>query len=82
MSGFRYRAFISYCHQDEALAAWLHRALESYHVPRRLVGLEGQFGIVPGRLTPVFRDREELSSATDLSEKITNALEEWSMKMV
>jgi len=76
MSGFRYRAFISYCHQDEALAAWLHRALESYHVPRRLVGLEGQFGIVPGRLTPVFRDREELSSATDLSEKITNALEE------
>ena len=76
MSGFRYRAFISYCHQDEALAAWLHRALESYHVPRRLAGLEGQFGIVPGRLTPVFRDREELSSATDLSEKITNALEE------
>ncbi|MDX2427659.1 MAG: toll/interleukin-1 receptor domain-containing protein, partial [Xanthomonadales bacterium] len=76
MSEFRYRAFISYCHQDEALAAWLHRALESYHVPWRLVGREGQFGSVPDKLTPVFRDREELSSATDLSEKITNALEE------
>lgn len=76
MSGYRYRAFISYSHQDESQAAWLHRALETYRVPRRLVGREGQFGPVPGRLTPVFRDRDELSSATDLSEKITNALDE------
>ncbi len=76
MSEFRYRAFISYSHQDEHQAAWIHRALESYRVPRRLVGLQGQFGAVPDRLTPVFRDREELSSATDLSEKITVALEE------
>lgn len=76
MSEYRYKAFLSYSHQDESQAAWLHHALETYRVPRRLVGSEGQFGPVPGKLTPVFRDREELSSATDLSEKITNALEE------
>ena len=76
MSEYRFKAFLSYSHQDESRAAWLHNALETYRVPRRLVGSQGQFGSVPGKLTPVFRDREELSSATDLSEKITNALEE------
>ncbi len=76
MSAFRYKAFVSYSHQDESNAIWLHHALESYRVPRRLVGREGQFGPVPGKLTPVFRDREELSSATDLNVKITSALEE------
>ena len=73
---FHYKAFISYSHQDEPHAVWLHRALESYRVPRRLAGLEGQHGTVPGKLTPIFRDRDELSSATDLSEKITSALDE------
>jgi len=72
----RYKAYISYSHQDEHLAAWLHRALESYRVPRRLVESSGQFGAVPARLTPVFRDRDDLSSATDLSEKIKTALTE------
>ena len=76
MSEYRFKAFLSYSHQDESRAAWLHHALETYRVPRRLVGSQGQFGSVPGKLTPVFRDREELSSATDLSDKITNALEE------
>ncbi len=76
MSGFRYKAFISYSHHDELQAAWIHRALESYRVPRRLAGTKGQFGTVPDKLTPIFRDREDLSSATDLSEKISNALEE------
>lgn len=76
MSGYRYKAFLSYSHQDESSAAWLHKALETYRVPRRLVGSQGQFGPVPAKLSPVFRDREELSSATDLSEKITTALAE------
>jgi len=76
VSEYRYKAFLSYSHQDEVQAAWIHRALESYRVPRRLAGLEGEFGAIPDRLTPVFRDREELSSATDLSEKIRSALEE------
>lgn len=76
VSEFRYKAFISYSHQDESHATWLHRALESYRVPRRLVGHKGQFGTVSGKLSPIFRDRDELSSATDLSEKITSALDE------
>lgn len=76
MSGYRFKAFLSYSHQDESIAAWLHRALETYRVPRRLVGSQGQFGSVQGKLSPVFRDREELSSATDLGDKITTALAE------
>jgi hypothetical protein len=76
VSVFRYKAYISYSHQDERHATWLHHALEAYRVPRRLVGSKGEFGAVPGKLAPVFRDRDELSSATDLSEKITSALKE------
>src|SRR5579863_454983 len=67
---FRYRAFISYSHQDRAWADWLHRALETYRVPRRLVGRSTAAGIVPRRLAPVFRDREELASAIDLGERV------------
>ena len=73
---FKYRAFISYSHADEKWARWLHRSLETYRVPRRLVGQNTQCGPVPARLAPVFRDREELASATDLGSKLTDALEE------
>jgi hypothetical protein len=65
---------MSYCHADQSWAAWLHRALESYRVPKRLVGSTGLYGAVPGRLTPIFRDRDELSSAADLSGKLKDAL--------
>ena len=41
---FRYRAFISYSHSDERWAQWLHRALETYRLPRHLVGREAVFG--------------------------------------
>jgi tetratricopeptide (TPR) repeat protein len=73
---YRYRAFISYSHADEAWARWLHRALETYRVPRRLVGRETTAGIVPERIAPVFRDREELATATSLGETLTRALEQ------
>ncbi len=73
---YRYRAFISYAHADEAWARWLHKSLETYRLPRRLVGLQTQLGAVPAKLAPVFRDREELASATDLGEKLTAALED------
>ena len=36
--GARYRAFISYSHADKAFGRRLHRRLERYGVPRRLVG--------------------------------------------
>lgn len=71
---FRYRAFISYSHQDAAWANWLHKCLETYRVPSRLVGTRTTAGVVPRRLLPVFRDREELASSHDLSGRIRDAL--------
>lgn len=70
----RYRAFVSYSHRDEAWARWLHRTLETYAVPRRLVGRSTPFGPVPRTLAPVFRDGDELATAGDLSAKVSEAL--------
>lgn len=74
MTQFRYRAYISYSHKDEAWASWLHRALEAYRVPRNLVGTTTDAGLVPARVRPVFRDRDDLSSAVDLGEIVKQAL--------
>jgi tetratricopeptide (TPR) repeat protein len=73
-TSFRYRAFLSYSHRDETWARWLHRAIEGYRVPSRLVGTATAAGVVPRRLAPVFRDRDELPSATDLGRKVDEAL--------
>jgi len=70
-----FKAFISYSHQNESWAKWLQRSLESYSLPKRLIGSDGKFGKVPPRLSPVFRDREDLSSASDLTSKIRGELE-------
>jgi tetratricopeptide (TPR) repeat protein len=75
MTAPHYKAFISYSHRDESWARWLQRALENYRVPKRLVGKPGAFGPVPARLNPVFRDREDLSSAADLSSQIKAELD-------
>jgi tetratricopeptide (TPR) repeat protein len=69
-----FRAFISYSHRDSGWAAWLHKAIESYRPPKSLVGQVTERGEVPKRLTPVFRDREELASSTDLGAAINDAL--------
>jgi hypothetical protein len=71
---YRYWAFISYSHQDEQWASWLHSALESYRVPRKLVGRASPLGPLPRRLFPVFKDRDELPGASDLNQKIQEAL--------
>lgn len=73
---FRYRAFISYSHRDRRWGRWLLRAIETYRVPRRLVGQATFRGEVPRRLAPVFRDRDELPAAEDLSVKVREALEQ------
>lgn len=67
----RFRAFISYSHSDEHIAAWLQRKLEGYRVPRRL---RAERPTLPARLNPIFRDREELASGEDLGEEIRSAL--------
>ena len=73
-SDYKYWAFISYSHSDEQWAQWLHKELETYRVPRRLVGRRNAFGAVPRRVFPVFRDREELPGAFDLGSNLTDAL--------
>ena len=70
----RYSAFLSYSHRDKAVVVWLHRTLETYRVPSKLVGLETSLGITPARLLPLFRDRDELPASDDLGSAITAAL--------
>src|SRR5688572_9348213 len=78
----KYRAFISYSHRDETWAAWLHRALETYRIPKSLVGQATATGSIPARLAPVFRDREELPTATDLGNILTQALRDSAFQIV
>jgi len=69
-----YVAFLSYSHRNRAETEWLHRALEHFHIPRKLVGKETAKGPVPRRLIPIFRDRDELSASADLGNELRSAL--------
>lgn len=69
-----YRAFISYSHRDDAIARTLHKRLETYRLPKHLIGSETPRGPLPKQLTPIFRDLDELSAADDLSAEIKAAL--------
>jgi len=70
----RYWAFLSYSHHDRAVARRLQRQLETYRLPRRLVGRETPLGPVPARLSPLFRDRDELNAGADLKASVQEAL--------
>ena len=69
----KYSAFISYNHRDRRWAVWLHRALEGYRVPKRLWGRPAPWGELGARLPPVFRDRDELATSTDLAASVKAA---------
>ena len=73
---FKYDAFISYRHAelDSFVAELLHRQLESFKVPKladKEIKETGKQGI-----KRVFRDKEELPLAVNLSAPITEALQE------
>jgi hypothetical protein len=72
----KYWAFITYSHHDATWAEWLHEAIETYRVPPALVGRTTPHGLVPPRLVPVFRDRDELPSSSELHDEIKEALAE------
>lgn len=73
---FRFRAFISYSHEDKKWSRWLLKSIESYKIPKRLVGRRTERGTVPQQLVPVFYDRNELPAAEDLSTEVKKALAE------
>jgi hypothetical protein len=75
-SGRRYRVFLSYSHTDTKWARWLMRRLEGYAVPARFHGRAAPIGTVSRRVAPVFRDRDELPTTSDLGETIRQALRE------
>jgi tetratricopeptide (TPR) repeat protein len=79
---YKYSAFISYSHQDEKWASWLHKALETFKVPKYLVGETTAMGTVPERMGKVFRDREELSTSHSLGTELTQALEDSACQIV
>jgi tetratricopeptide (TPR) repeat protein len=81
-SAYAYRAFISYSHRDKAVATRLHRTVESYRIPAKLVGTVTPVGTVPKRLAPVFRDRDELPASADLGGELTAALKRSMFLMV
>ena len=75
-AGKRYRVFLSYSHTDAKWARWLMRRLEGYRVPERFHGRAAPIGAVGARIAPVFRDRDELPTSSDLGETIRGALRE------
>src|SRR6187455_524116 len=68
-----YRAFISYSHKDSQWAQWLHRALETYKIPRRPDGLANS-NEIPARLYPICFDRAEFPTSNDLGVQVREHL--------
>lgn len=56
------------------MAKWLHSAIESYALPRKLVGRAIGDASVPRRLFPLFRDRDELPTSSSLGDSLEVAL--------
>jgi hypothetical protein len=73
---YRYWAFISYSHKDSASAAKVHRQLETWRVPKNLVGRVTSAGAIPRKLFPIFRDRDELSGGENLDDVLKAALKQ------
>ena len=75
-SPLRYRAFISYSHQDSRKATRLHHKLEAYRVPKTLRSSTLAAGeLRHDKIRPVFRDRDDLSTSTSLTQSIEEALD-------
>lgn len=70
-SARRYAAFISYSHEDAAIAAKLQRKLERYRLPRHIAAAKPDLAPEIG---PIFRDREDLAASPSLSDAIQSAL--------
>ena len=67
----KYKAFISYSHKDEKFSTWLHKELEKYKTPKEL---QVSYPQISNKLYPIFRDREELQTSSNLNQNIIEAL--------
>jgi hypothetical protein len=65
-SDTRYDAFVSYSHQDAALAERLSRRIRTYRPPRA--------ASLPRRRLRVFRDRERLTASSDLGRSLSETV--------
>jgi len=79
---YQYKAFLSYSHRDHKAATWLHKALEKYRLPDQLKEQLQAQALAKGEREPttdklgrIFRDREELPAADDLTVEVKKALE-------
>lgn len=72
---FKYRAFLSYSHQDVRWAKWLHTRLEEFRFDKELISRPTPLGIVPRTLRPIFRDREDFSGGNTLTDATVAALD-------
>ena len=70
----RFSAFVSYSHADKKAAQKLHRRLEGYRLPKHVVETLSDKD-EPAKLGQIFRDREDLPAAEDLSTSVKAALE-------
>jgi tetratricopeptide (TPR) repeat protein len=71
----RYWAFLSYSHRDAGIAVRLQQALETYRIPRSLMGHKTPVGEpAPAFLKPIFRDRDDLQASPDLKARVRAAL--------
>lgn len=68
---FQYDAFISYRHakRDAEVASAVQKGLEHFHVPKAIRKKTGH-----KKINRIFRDQEELSLTSDLSDEIREAL--------
>lgn len=70
----QFGAFFSYSRQDERLAQWLWKKLDTFRTPKDLIDTNGAYGKVPKTLNKIFRDRSDLGSGGQVSEGLDQAL--------
>ena len=69
---YKYKAFISYSHQDKKFGRWLHKEIENYKIPK---SLREKYPNLPKDLKrSIFIDDEELPTSDALPNNLSNAL--------
>lgn len=70
---YKYKAFVSYSHKDKSFARWLHKRIENYKIPK---SLREKYPHLPENLQrSIFRDEDELPTASELSDNLLYAMD-------